>query len=70
MAGSVVQVRVRAGVLHVHKNGEVLASLALRARSGEIVTHPEQWGGGGTSPGCSLRSLLPLAVGDGGTSCW
>lgn len=45
VAGGTVEVRARAGVLTVYKNGTLLASLALHARSGEIVTHPEQFVG-------------------------
>ena len=43
MAGSVVQVRARQGVLHVWVQGQLLLSVALRARSGEVVTHPDQF---------------------------
>ena len=43
LAGSVVQVRARNGVLQVFSHGQMVASLALRARSGEVVTHPEQF---------------------------
>lgn len=43
VAGGVVQVRVQHGVLQVWKDAQLLASLALRARSGEVVTHPEQF---------------------------
>lgn len=43
VAGSVVQVRAQRGLLHVWQHGQLLVSLALRARSGEVVTHPEQF---------------------------
>jgi hypothetical protein len=39
----VVQVRAQHGVLHVWSQGQLLVSLAQRARSGEVVTHPEQF---------------------------
>jgi transposase len=43
VAGSVVQVRAQHGVLHVWNQGQLLVSLAQRARSGEVVTHPDQF---------------------------
>ena len=43
VAGSIVQVRAHQGVLHVWSQGHLLVSLAQRARSGEVVTHPEQF---------------------------
>jgi hypothetical protein len=43
VAGGIVQVRAHHGVLQVWQHGQLLASLALRARSGEVVTHPEQF---------------------------
>lgn len=43
VAGSLVQVRAHHGVLHVWAAGQLVASVALRARSGEVVTHPEQF---------------------------
>jgi transposase len=43
VAGSVVQVRAQHGVLHVWSQGQLLLSVALRARSGEVVTHVDQF---------------------------
>jgi hypothetical protein len=43
VAGSTVQVRAQHGVLSVWKGGQLLVSLAQRARSGEVVTHPDQF---------------------------
>lgn len=43
LAGRVVQVRVQRGVLHVWHQTALVVSLALRARSGEVITHPEQF---------------------------
>src|SRR5690348_12183599 len=43
VAGSTVQVRAQHGVLSVWKGGQLLTSLAQRARSGEVVTHPDQF---------------------------
>jgi transposase len=43
VAGSLVSVRAQRGVLHVWSQGRLLVSLALRARSGEVVTHPDQF---------------------------
>jgi transposase len=43
LAGSTVQVRAQHGVLSVWKAGQLLVSLAQRARSGEVVTHPDQF---------------------------
>ncbi len=42
-AGSIVQVRAQHGVLSVWRAGQLLVSLAQRARSGEVVTHPDQF---------------------------
>jgi transposase len=42
-AGSSVQVRAQQGVLSVWRAGQLLVSLAQRARSGEVVTHPDQF---------------------------
>jgi transposase len=43
VAGGVVQVRPQHGLLNVWQHGQLLVSLALRPRSGEVVTHPEQF---------------------------
>jgi transposase len=43
VAGSTVQVRAQHGVLSVWQAGQLLVSLAQRARSGEVVTHPDQF---------------------------
>jgi transposase len=43
VAGSTVQVRAQHGVLSVWRAGQLLISLAQRARSGEVVTHPDQF---------------------------
>jgi transposase len=43
VAGSTVQVRAQYGVLSVWRAGQLLVSLAQRARSGEVVTHPDQF---------------------------
>ena len=43
VAGSTVQVRAQHGVLSVWRAGQLLVSLAQRARSGEVVTHPDQF---------------------------
>lgn len=43
VAGRVVQVRAQQRVLHVWSQGQLLVSLAQRARSGEVVTHPDQF---------------------------
>jgi len=43
VAGQIVQVRAHQGVLHVWYQGQLLISLAQRARSGEVVTHPDQF---------------------------
>lgn len=43
LAGRVVQVRADRGVLHVWSGGQLLISLAQRSRSGEVVTHPDQF---------------------------
>jgi len=43
VAGSSVQVRAQHGLLSVWRAGQLLVSLAQRARSGEVVTHPDQF---------------------------
>jgi transposase len=43
VAGSTVQVRAQHGVLSVWRAGQLLVSLAQRARSGVVVTHPDQF---------------------------
>jgi transposase len=43
LAGRIVQVRAHQRVLHVWSQGQLLISLAQRARSGEVVTHPDQF---------------------------
>src|SRR5437763_8622761 len=43
VAGSTVQVRAQHGVLSVWRAGQLLVSLAHRARSGEVVTHPDHF---------------------------
>ena len=43
LTGTLVQVRVQRGVLHIWSAGQLVVSLALRARSGEVITHPEQF---------------------------
>jgi transposase len=43
VAGSLVHVRAQHGVLQVWKDAQLLLSVALRSRSGEVVTHPEQF---------------------------
>ncbi len=42
MAGSVVQVRERHGMLSVWARGQLLVELAKRAGSGQMVDHPDQ----------------------------
>jgi hypothetical protein len=43
VAGRMIQVRAQYGVLHVWSQGQLLVSLAQRARSGDVVTHPDQF---------------------------
>ena len=43
VAGSTVQVRAQHGVLSVWRAGKLVVSLAQQARSGEVVTHPDQF---------------------------
>jgi transposase len=43
MAGSVVQVRERHGMLSVWAHGQLLIELAKRAGSGQMVEHPDQF---------------------------
>ncbi len=43
VTGTVVQVRERRGMLSVWSGGRLLAELAKRPRSQEIVTHPDQF---------------------------
>jgi hypothetical protein len=43
VAGSLVQVRERHGVLSVWKAGQLLAEVAKRSASGEHVEHPDQF---------------------------
>jgi hypothetical protein len=43
VAGRIVQVRAQHRVLHVWSQGQLLVSLAQRPRSGDIVTHPDQF---------------------------
>lgn len=60
LAGSVVQVCVRHGLLHVWTQGQLVLTLAQRACSGEVVTHPEQFRT--VAPAGSLRQAVePLA---------
>jgi len=59
VAGSVVQVRERHGLLSVWSQGHLLAELAKRAQSQEIVTHPDQFRG--VAPAASRRAqVIPL----------
>jgi hypothetical protein len=59
VAGSVVQVRERHGVLSVWSAGQLLAELAKRPGSGEYVEHPEQFRT--VAPAASRRSqVVPL----------
>jgi transposase len=60
LAGSIIEVRVQHGLLHVWSQGQLLLTLAQRARSGEVVTHPEQFRT--VAPAASLkRAAEPLA---------
>ena len=59
VAGSVVQVRERHGLLSVWSQGHLLAELAKRAQSQMIVTHPDQFRG--VAPAASRRAqVVPL----------
>ena len=59
VAGSVVQVRERAGMLSVWSHGQLLVELAKRAGSGEHVEHPDQFRT--VAPAASRRAhLVPL----------
>jgi len=59
VAGSVVQVRERHGVLSVWSAGQLLAELAKRPGSGEYVEHPDQFRT--VAPAASRRSqVVPL----------
>jgi hypothetical protein len=59
VAGTVVQVRERRGMLSVWSNARLLAELAKRPRSQEIVTHPDQFRT--VAPAASLRErTVPL----------
>jgi transposase len=59
VAGSVVQVRERHGLLSVWSQGHLLIELAKRAHSQEIVTHPDQFRG--IAPAASRRAqVIPL----------
>ncbi len=59
VAGSLVQVRERHGVLSVWSAGQLLASLAKRAGSGEHVEHPDQFRN--VAPAASRRAqVVPI----------
>ncbi len=59
MAGSVVQVRERHGMLSVWSAGQLLVELAKRPLSQETVTHPDQFRM--VAPAASLRQrTVPL----------
>ncbi len=59
VAGSVVQVRERHGMLKVWSHGQLLVELAKRAGSGEHVEHPDQFRT--VAPAASRRAqLVPL----------
>jgi hypothetical protein len=59
MAGSVVQVRERHGMLSVWARGQLLVELAKRAGSGQMVEHPDQFRHG--PPAAARRaSVVPL----------
>src|SRR5712691_5085598 len=59
VAGSVVQVRERHGMLKVWSHGQLLVELAKRAGSGEHVEHPDQFRN--VAPAASRRAqLVPL----------
>src|SRR5712692_9291950 len=59
VAGSVVQVRERGGMLKVWFHGQLVVELAKRADSGEHVEHPDQFRN--VAPAASRRAqLVPL----------
>src|SRR6266567_67628 len=59
VAGSVVQVRERHGVLSVWSAGQLLAELAKRSGSGEHVEHPDQFRN--VAPAASRRAqIVPI----------
>ncbi|HTK10974.1 MAG TPA: IS21 family transposase [Ktedonobacteraceae bacterium] len=59
VAGAVVQVRERHGILSVWSQGQLLAELAKRPLSQETVTHPDQFRT--VAPAASLRErMAPL----------
>src|SRR5438270_6482197 len=59
MAGTIVQVRERHGILSVWSQGRLLAELAKRAQSQVTVTHPDQFRT--VAPAASLRErTVPL----------
>jgi len=59
VAGMVVQVRERHGILSVWSHGQLLAELAKRSGSGEHVEHPDQFRT--VAPAASRRSqVVPL----------
>ena len=59
VAGMVVQVRERHGILSVWSHGQLLAELAKRSGSGEHVEHPDQFRT--VAPAASLRErTIPL----------
>src|SRR5436305_465972 len=59
VAGSVVQVRERHGLLSVWSAGQLLVELAKRAGSGEHVDHPDQFGT--VAPAASRRAqVVPI----------
>src|SRR6266516_3775738 len=59
VAGTVVQVRERRGMLSVWSQGQLLAELAKRPRSQVTVTHPDQFRN--VAPAASLRErTVPL----------
>ena len=59
VAGTVVQVRERHGMLSVWSQGRLLAELANRAQSQVTVTHPDQFRT--VAPAASLRErTVPL----------
>ena len=59
VAGSVVQVRERHGMLSVWSGGQLLAEWAKRAGSGERMEHPEQFRT--VAPAASRRAqVIPI----------
>src|SRR6266849_10454285 len=59
VAGSVVQVRERHGVLSVWSAGQLLTELAKRPGSGEYVEHPDQFRT--VAPAASRRAqIVPI----------